>query len=169
MSDVIRSRPTLASRAADQAELPEDMSDNSQLRNVRRNGGYPDPPKPFEVAGRVSWAVKIPFPITKECVFMVDPLLAGLDPPSQETPPPLTPKQRAWLALLDLAPDLTRIRWYDKFQPSVPPAVSDGLFLNLCASFIDPRKRGIWRAILVDLLADDLREEIRRHLMEGEQ
>lgn len=80
----------------------------------------------------------------------------------------LSPRQRAWQRLLKVAPNLTRFEPLGSDSTNVPNPLANGLFLALCAAFADPVKRDILRALILDLLADDMADIIVGFLTEEE-
>lgn len=76
--------------------------------------------------------------------------------PSSTKPPPIPPTWQAWYELLDIAPELRKLHRQGVNQTPPPRCMSDLVFLGLCAAFADKRKRSILRALILDLLSEDL-------------
>lgn len=75
---------------------------------------------------------------------------------STTTPPPVPKSWQAWSDLVQQAPGLKQLHRQGVNQTPPPKPMSDLLFVALCAAFADPRKREILRALILDLLSDDL-------------
>lgn len=95
---------------------------------------------------------------------VADNALDGLYDPAPL--PPMSARQKAWQALLDLAPDLKGMNAPQYPQQLPPTPLANGLFLALCACLIDPRKRAVLRALFLDLLDDDIRKLILSFLQD---
>lgn len=76
------------------------------------------------------------------------------------------PRPKAWRLLKEVAPEIAYLEPKSWNEQPVPHAFNSGLFLALVACWIDPVKRSILRAIILDLLDDDLRERITSFLTE---
>ncbi len=70
-------------------------------------------------------------------------------------PPPLSPWLR-WNLLCRLTPKLKYLHDRRPGRRLTPFPMNDGQFVALCASFGEPTQRECLRALILDLLADDL-------------
>ena|SRR6266478_1155832 len=77
-----------------------------------------------------------------------------------------SPARRRWKRLTEVAPDLARFDMPGWNAGHPPSEFSKSLFVALCACFADPTKREILRDLILDVLADDLRELLTRYLTE---
>lgn len=79
-----------------------------------------------------------------------------------ELPPPPLPKKsprfERWQALIEIAPELRKLQRSGPREVPPPNQLSDHLFLALCACLVNPQRREILRALLFDLLQDDVIE-----------
>lgn len=70
-------------------------------------------------------------------------------------PPPPSPWVR-WQLLSRLSPQLNYIHGRRPGRREAPLPLYDGTFVSLCASFAEPSHREALRALILDLLAEDL-------------
>ena len=61
-----------------------------------------------------------------------------------------------WHRIVEVAPELRYLSKHRSGENAPPWPLSDGLMLSLAAAFADPMKREILRALMLDLLKDDL-------------
>lgn len=66
------------------------------------------------------------------------------------------PSKTAWAKLLELAPHLRTMNADQWGEQAIPASLGKMLFLSLVACFADKAKREVMRAILFDLLEDDI-------------
>lgn len=81
--------------------------------------------------------------------------------------PPRTYHYTDFFLLYRLAPRLHEVFRRSRSGNAVAFPLSDRMFVSLCACFADPTKRGILRALILDLLADDLAELLAAQGGEG--
>lgn len=80
-----------------------------------------------------------------------------LNPHHNTTDDPwIPPAWQCWFDLYEIAPDLKSLHPIARNNARPPREMSDLLFLNLCRCFSVKRKREILRALILDLLADDI-------------
>lgn len=65
-----------------------------------------------------------------------------------------------WYELYQIAPHLRELYGSSANQRRPPRPLADSTFLSLAACFSDSRKREVLRALIFDLLKEDLREII---------
>lgn len=80
-----------------------------------------------------------------------------------------SPALKRWRALKEVAPDLARFENRGWNNGAPPSELSKSLYVALCACFAEPTKREILRALILDLLADDLQEILKAFLTEDSQ
>jgi len=78
-------------------------------------------------------------------------------------PKALPRRWREWQRLIALAPQLKAMGWRDEEENPPPYPKTDKAFLALAACFADPSKREALRALVFDLMYDDLKELFIRH------
>lgn len=76
-----------------------------------------------------------------------------------DTTPPATPVSwHPWVRLYRIAPFLRWLHETVMYQKRPPRPLSKSLMLSLAAAFADPDQREVLRALILDLLTDDIVE-----------
>lgn len=93
----------------------------------------------------------------------------ALDPAYNETTPPPTPD--AWQpfeGLKRLAPELAEMATDVRYQTPPPKPMPRDPFLAFAACFACPRRRAVLRALILDLLAEDIADLLSTDEEQGE-
>lgn len=78
--------------------------------------------------------------------------------PDDRTPPTIPVNWHSWVRLYRFAPSLRQLHETILHQKRPPRPLTKGLLLGLAAAFADPEQREILRALILDLLTDDIVE-----------
>jgi hypothetical protein len=81
--------------------------------------------------------------------------------------PQPSPSQAKWHQLYNIAPTLRRFHLDAWKNMPAPKALDREIFVALCACLCDPERREILRALLFDLLNDDIIELLTPRAGEG--
>lgn len=82
---------------------------------------------------------------------------------------PLPERWQRWLNLLEIAPAIELLGPLSVNQRIPPEDTDDKTLLSIAACFADPRRREILRALILDLLADDLAEIMKQLQVRGNE
>jgi hypothetical protein len=74
----------------------------------------------------------------------------------ETTPPPIPESWQSFERLKIFSPDLAEFTFDPRCQAPPPPPLDRQTFLAVCACFAEPRRRAILRALILELLRDDL-------------
>jgi len=80
---------------------------------------------------------------------------------------PLPERWQRWLNILEIAPAIESLGPLSINQRIPPEDIDDKTLLSIAACFADPRRREILRALILDLLADDLAEIMKPQTRKG--
>lgn len=88
-------------------------------------------------------------------------------------PPPAdafqSPKEKRFRAIADLCPEMLDFLPHPIDPKNPPPALCDQIFASICMCFADPIKRQVLLTLILDLLADDLRDTIIEMVKEAKK